>query len=229
MKTINYPKSWADVKLSQYLNFYKQIKPYINTPEYVDRALLFGIFNFTNITDEEYKNLLESDFSKLQIQIGNLLNTTEKISLVKSFEMDGVTYGFIPALDEMTYGEYLDLVAYSKKDMWDNIPTLMGILYRPITKSVSKSYTIELYNGTDEDQVELFSRALTMDIVFGALSFFLHLQADLLKGTLTYSMGHLMKSKDPRIIAAREDLLKNGTDITQLQSLQTMMLQNLTL
>ena len=67
-----------------------------------------------------------------------------------------------------------------------------------------------------------------MDIVFGAISFFLGLQTDLMKGTLTYSMQTLMTSKDPRIIAAREDLLKNGTDTTQLQHLQEMMLQNLT-
>ena len=32
--TITYPESWADIKLSQYLRYYKVIKPYVDTEEY---------------------------------------------------------------------------------------------------------------------------------------------------------------------------------------------------
>ena len=128
----------------------------------------------------------------------------------------------------MAYGEYLDLVSYTKKDMWSNIPTIMSILYRPITKSLGKSYTIEKYNGSNEDKLALFLDALTMDIVFGAISFFLDLQKDLLIGTLTYSVDQMKGIKDPKVLAALQDLDGNGTVIAQLQSYLTMTLQNLT-
>jgi hypothetical protein len=67
-----------------------------------------------------------------------------------------------------------------------------------------------------------------MDIVFGAISFFLDLQKDLLIGTLTYSLDQMKGIKDPKVLAALKDLEENGPVITQLQSYLTMISQNLT-
>jgi hypothetical protein len=66
-----------------------------------------------------------------------------------------------------------------------------------------------------------------MDVVFGATAFFLNLQKDLRTGILTYTQKLMTESKDPRILAALEDLTKNGVDITQLQSFLTTTSQNL--
>ena len=228
MKTINCPKSWADVSLADYIQFNKQLKPYFNTDKYTEKALLFATFNFTDITEEEYRDLPESTFSEVEKQMLELLNST-KLSLIKSFQSGDTTYGFIPNLDDMGYGEYLDLVSYTSKDIWEEIATVMAILYRPINKKLLNAYTIEKYKGTSPEVISLFSDILTMDIVFGAISFFLDLQKDLKKGILTYSMKTLLTSEDPKILAVREDLLKNGTGTTQLQRLQETMLQNLTL
>jgi hypothetical protein len=129
----------------------------------------------------------------------------------------------------MTYGEYLDLVSYtSSKDMWSYMPIIMSILYRPITQRVGKNYTIETYNGTVDARIELFKHVLTMDVVFGAVAFFLNLQKDLRTGILTYTQKLMTESKDPKILAALEDLQRNGVDITQLQSFLTTISQNLT-
>jgi hypothetical protein len=68
-----------------------------------------------------------------------------------------------------------------------------------------------------------------MDVVFGAVAFFLSLQADLQTGILTYIMDMMKEEKtDPRISQALLDLEKNGVDIVQLQSFLTMTSQNLT-
>jgi hypothetical protein len=227
MKTINCPNSWADVKLENYLNFYKQIKPYIGTEEYGEKAIINGIFSFTNISDEDYLDLPQDEYIKLEEQVFKLLSVTEKMPIIKSFEADKTKYGFIPALDEMTYGEYLDLVTYSKKDMWNNIPLLMSILYRPITKELSKSYKIEKYNGANEEQIEFFKHTLTMDVVFGALSFFLRLQNDLLIGTQTY-LQEMLKGKTSEKSQVQKVLAQSGVSTTQLQSLQEMISSNLT-
>jgi len=228
MKTINCPKSWADVSLADYLQFHRQLKPYFNTEKYTEKSVLFATFNFTDITEEEYRDLPESTFSEIEKQMLELLNTTN-MPLIKSFESGNTKYGFIPNLDDMSYGEYLDLVSYTSKDIWDNIPTIMAILYRPITNKLLNTYTIEKYKGTTPEAIDLFLNILTMDVVLGAISFFLDLQINLMKGTLAYSMQTLMKSKDPRILAALQDLEKNGVDTTQLPHLQEMILQNLTL
>ena len=186
MKTITTPQSWADINLYQYLRWYKSVKPYLETEEYADKAILHGIFNFTNITEDEYLNMPEKNITDLRIQIAKLLNTTYTNFLPKSITIDKVKYGFIPSFDDMVYGEYLDLVEYTKKDMWDKMPTIMAMMYRPIISESGETYTIEKYSSTNEDRVESFNLYLTMDCVFGAISFFLDLQRDLLIGTQTY-------------------------------------------
>ena len=176
MKTITTPQSWADVNLYQYLRWYRAVKPYNDTEEYSDKAILHAIFNFTNITEDEYLNTSEKEITKLRMHFAALLSKTYHTLLPKSITIDGVKYGFIPSFDDMSYGEYLDLVAYTKKNMWESMPIIMAILYRPIISESGKTYTIEKYNGTNEDRVELFSLYMTMENVFGTLGFFLDLQ-----------------------------------------------------
>ena len=227
MKTINCPTSWAEVRLEDYLQFHRQLKPYENTEQYEEKSVLFGIFNLTDILEDEYLALPESTFAEIKTKLLTLFNTYE-LPLVKLFEIQNVKYGFIPSLDDMAYGEYLDLVSYSSKNIWDNIPMLMSILYRPITKTLGKSYTIEKYSGTKLETVELFSQGITMDIVFGAISFFLRLQRDLVSATLTYLVTDLKTIKNKEIQTALQDLGKSGLDITQLPSLLNKTFQSLT-
>lgn len=225
MKIIS-PKTWAEVKLVDYLRWFKSVKPYAETEEYADKAILHGIFNFTNITEDQYLNLPLKDITNLKVDIATLLNNTYNNLLPKAITIDNVKYGFIPSLDEMTYGEYLDLVAYTKKNMWDNMSIIMAILYRPIISELNGKYLIEKYNGTNEDRTEIFNLYLTMDNVFGALSFFLDLQKDLLIGTQIYLQEMLTivgKEGSP----LQKVLAKNGVDTIQLQFLQEMISLNL--
>jgi hypothetical protein len=104
----------------------------------------------------------------------------------------------------------------------------MSVLYRPIVKKLGKSYTIEKYNGTKPETIELFSKALTMDIVFGAISFFLLLQRDLVSATLTYLVSQTEMIQSKEVQAALQDLGKSGVDITQLPSLLNKTFQSLT-
>ena len=227
MKTITTPQSWADINLYQYLRWYRAVKPYLETEEYADKAILHGIFNFTNITEDEYLNMPEKNITDLRIQIAKLLNTTYTNFLPKSITIDKVKYGFIPSFDDMVYGEYLDLVEYTKKDMWDKMPTIMAMMYRPIIIESGEIYTIEKYSSTNEDRVELFNLYLTMDCVFGAISFFLDLQRDLLIGTQIY-LQEMLKKVGKKGSPLQMALAQNGADSTQLQYLQEMISSNLT-
>jgi hypothetical protein len=228
--TVTYPESWEEIKLEQYLKFYRATKPYENTDQYEEEALEAGALHFCKVPAEYLYKLPASKLTKISQTIYTLLAQTNEIPLARRFTIEDTTYGFIPELDSMSYGEYLDLVNYTSKDMWKNIPIIMSILYRPVNKQIGTNYTINAYNGTNDDRIDLFSHVLTMDIVWGAIGFFFHLQKDLLTATLTYSLENLKKEKilSPETIQVLETSIKNGLDITQLQSLQTMTLPNLT-
>jgi hypothetical protein len=223
---ITYPESWADIKLSQYLRYYKVVKPYVDTEDYDKISLETAALHFCEVPAEHLYKLPETTLNKIKSTIHNL-TSTNKLPLVRKFTVGETTYGFIPELDSMAYGEYLDLVAYFK-DTWTNLPIIFSILYRPVVKQLGNTYTISPYNGTEDSRIELFNHTLTMDVVFGAISFFLDLQIDLLNSTLLYSVETLKKSTDPQVLAVLEDLEKNGTDITQLQSLLTTTLPSST-
>jgi hypothetical protein len=216
------PENWSEVSLEQYVKFYKSIRPYENTKDYEKKILENSIYHFCGISADVYKSLPEKVFTDLSTSILELIKKSSKEKLVLSFELFGQKYGFISSFDDITYGEYVDLITYSK-DTWNNIALIMAILYRPITEEKGDKYNIEFYNGTNNNQVDLFNKKLTMDIVFGGLSFFFNLQLDLVTDILNFSMKNLQKiSQDPKHTKLLHILQKNGTSIAQLQSLQTI-------
>jgi hypothetical protein len=225
--TITYPESWAEIKLVDYLRFYHDVKDYVGKEDYMTEALESASHHFFKVPKDLLYQIPQATFNKISTRVFELINQSVDHPLMLSFTLGDTEYGFIPKLDEMSYGEYLDLVSYSK-DMWNNMPTILSILYRPITKRKGLEYQIKPYSGTNQDTVDMFEELITMDAVFGATSFFLGLQTDLLNATLTYSMEMLVKDQTPETLAALETLKKNGVDITQLPSLQTMMSQDLT-
>jgi hypothetical protein len=225
---INIPESWQEITLPQYLKFYNTIKPYVGTNEYEVKMLERSAYYFCNIDADVLHKLPLEPFTQITEETFNLINSSSTQELVKSFEIGNTKFGFIPSLDEITYGEYVDLVTYTA-DTWENISEIMAILYRPITKQDSEgNYSIQNYNGTNQDAVDLFKDKLTMDIVFGALSFFLRLQMDLATGILTFSKNQMEMMIAKPNSQASQILAKNGVSTQQLQSLQETISQSLT-
>lgn len=215
---INIPENWSEVKLPQYLAFYKAIKPYEGTDEYERVIFERAILHFCGISSNILYNLNVEILKEIKQTISAFLADGMKQPLVTKFKLNDTEYGFIPSLDDMSYGEYLDLISYTK-DIWAYTPLLMSILYRPINAETGDKYTIETYNGTNDDRVALFKDHLTMDVVWGAIAFFLDLQIDLVKDTLTYLNKEMMDNMTEKEIFQANTILKeNGLDITQLQS-----------
>ena len=50
--TITYPESWAEIKYSDYLKFYKQIKPYEQTDQYETKSLEAAAVYFCKVPTE---------------------------------------------------------------------------------------------------------------------------------------------------------------------------------
>lgn len=227
------PESWNEVLLSDYLEYYKRVKPYLNAEDEdllnnvaIDNALT----HICKIPLETLKTLDANDAMMLKTEAAKLLAQSTQIPLVRFFtmEIDGeeIEFGFEPNLDELSYGCYLDL-GEASKDIWNNIYTFLATLYRPVTSKAGKRYRIAEYEGTDFSLIPYFKNKLTADIALGSVFFFLNLQRELLTNTLTYSAKMLRKKQGllSRILgnhsqANTEDL------VASLHSLETTLLKS---
>ena len=172
MKEYNIPEQWSEVNLKTYLKFHQAIKPYEGTPEYGDKFLDRASLYLCNIPSDELRKLGNNQFDDVSKTIHQLVKNIADLPLIKEFEIGETKYAFIPDLENITYGEYIDLVTLCK-DTWTNTAAIMSILYRPITVTHwSGKYDVQKYNGTIDAVVDLFQEKLTMDIVFGAVNFF---------------------------------------------------------
>jgi hypothetical protein len=97
---------------------------------------------------------------------------TMKPEFIQRFELDGVEYGFIPNLDNITTGEWIDIEQY-QKDI-NNADKLVSIFYRPIKRSLrfwdKDYYSIKDYQGTNNKL-----RQAPLEVYLGAMVFFYHL------------------------------------------------------
>lgn len=136
----------------------------------------------------------------------NSLFDFKDIKLTQRFDFKGKEFGFIPNLDDITFGEYTDLDTYIID--WDNMNKAMAVLYRPIIqKSFRKTYEIERYEGSDKYSESMLD--LPLGIVFGANVFFYNLGNELLQSTLNYLEGNLEVAK----ILERHNSARNGDTI----------------
>jgi hypothetical protein len=167
-------------------------------------------------------NISLSEVSKLPLKILNhaldLITKCldEKPRFQHRFTYEGVEYGFIPNLDEISTGEFVDLDSYQKEGMalWK----MMSVLYRPIvTQGQNNRYLIEPYQGKLNESF----KQMPSDIAFGSLVFFWSLGNDL--------MSYILKFSETQ----REKLMntsstKNGGGWDSYISSLTEMSQNLT-
>lgn len=202
------PSSLNEVTLEQYQKFAK-----INTEDNADTGFMM------HKTVEIFCNLDLKDIAKIKYTyVQEILNDINRLfepkqDLIPTFKMGGVEYGFIPVLDDMTLGEYVDLD--ENLTDWDSMHKAMAVLYRPITLTKGDRYQIEEYNGLDNAER---MKKMPLDVVMGAMVFFYHLNSELLKTTLnfleqemdkemtTQQLQHLGKSGDG--IKASMELLK---------------------
>lgn len=160
------PNSLNEITLGQYQEFYK-----LNDVEDVKVVERRMIEIFCQVP-MKYVNQMKAIDVKEIIQI--LTSMLEnKPSLVNLFKMNGVEYGFIPDLDDMTFGEYVDLDTFIGDT--NNLHRAMNVLYRPIKIKRSGRYQIEEY---DSDKYERMLN-MPMDAVISSILFFYHLGIDL--------------------------------------------------
>ena len=121
---INVPTSLNEITLGQYQKFLKVAQE--NQEGSFLNAKMIEIFCGIPLSDS-YK-LKMSSVSAIVDILTEMLNETPKH--IDKFTLNGTQYGFIPDLDEMSLGEYVDLDGNASD--WQKMHIAMNVLYRPI-------------------------------------------------------------------------------------------------
>ena len=208
---INVPTSLSEVTLGQYQKFLKIAED--NPEGNFLNAKMIEIFCGIPLSDS-YKLKMSSVVAIIDI-LNELLSQTPK--RVEQFTMNGVEYGFIPDLDEMSLGEYVDLDG-SASD-WNNMHIAMNVLYRRIKIRKSGKYNIVDYNVENPEKM----KDMPLDAAIGSLFFFYNLGMELSKHTILYSNNlEEMEVYQEQLISQT-----NGDGISQFMDSLTEILQNL--
>lgn len=169
---VTVPTTLSEITLDQYQRFARVQ----GDEEFLTHKML-EIFCGVPLAD--LPNVRIKDVSHVSKHIIQMLN--EKPKLTPTFTIGEQKFGFVPELDNITYGEFVDLDTYLQ-DVQDMHKT-MAVLYRPIVSEVKGRYLIEPYESAGK-YAELM-KAAPMDVVMGASLFFYRLGNELLEATLT--------------------------------------------
>ena len=206
---INVPTELNEITLKQYQKFLKVQDSKDNN--FIQTKM---IEIFCRVKPQDALNIKLSDANRIANLISNMFE--EKPDLVKSFYLGGVEYGFVPDLDEITLGEYIDLDTYMGD--WENIHTAMNVLYRPIKQKLGDKYLIEDYNVETKDLL----LQMPMDAVFGSIIFFYRLGIELSKTMMNY-----LENKEEKQLLDVLDLQRNGDGIQAFTDSLEEILQDL--
>lgn len=196
---LNIPTHLGEIKLLQYQKFLKIAKENEES-EFLHQKM---VQIFCGIDLKDVASIKRKDVTTITSNLGELFNKNHK--LITRFKLGGAEFGFIPNLDDMTQGEYVDLDSYITN--WDEMHKAMAVLYRPITNKIGDRYQIEEYKGS-LSYADVMRHA-PLDVVLGSMVFFYHLGNELLKSTVNYLEENLMKTD----IASKLNSGKDGDGI----------------
>ena len=205
------PQKLQAIKLRQYQEYLKIQKDNKDTEDNGNFLNSKCIQIFCGLTLKESYNLPVKMFDGVLNQIGRCFE--EKTPLIKEFSMTGsndveVSFGMIPSLDEMTFGEYVDLENFISD--WDSMHKAMAVLYRPIKYNNNGKYLIEDYDGSDR-YWEVMKDA-PVNVSLGAMVFFYRLGKKLCKYTMD---SLLLQQKEQQNLVGQKALERNGDGINQ--------------
>jgi hypothetical protein len=197
---INVPDSLNEITLYQYQRFEKLIQE--NEASHFVNQKTIEIF--CNIELKDVARIRIADIDDLLLHLNNLLQ--QKPKLTKTFKLGVYEFGFIPKLEDMTSGEFIDLENYLSST--ESLHQAMAVLFRPIKSKVKDLYTIEEYESSYKYAEVL--KYMPLDIALGSMLFFWTLQNDCVNALTDYIQNEVEQSEQ-----AKQVLAKNGVGINQ--------------
>ena len=167
---IQAPTSLRQIKLKNYQKFSLKENP---SNEDLIKCIL-------GISSQDLSKIKANDIDQIVLSINDLFIKDQPF--IPTFTIYGTTYGFIPKLDEITYGENKDITNYIND--WGNMHKAMAVMFRPVTQMVGNKYSIEEYEGS-----HIYSEVMKdmpLNVVMGAMVFFYNLTNALLNSIPNY-------------------------------------------
>ena len=194
------PDTLSEITLGQYQKYLK-----IQSENEDENFLAIKMIEiFCELRGDTVLSMKAKSIRDITTILSNMFN--EKPPLVKEFKMGGVSYGFIPKLEDMSFGEYIDLDTYI-----GDVPNLhraMGVLYRPIKLKDKQKYLIEDYKGEESDKM----KDMPMDAVLSSIIFFYNLGMDLSKAMLNFLEEEEMDLVQQQILEESGDGINRFSD-----------------
>ena len=208
---INVPTSLNEITLGQYQKFLKVSEE--NPEGSFLNAKMIEIFCGIPLSDS-YKLKMSSVQAIVDILTEMLEETPAHID---KFTLDGVVYGFVPDLDEMTLGEYVDIDGNASD--WQKMHIAMSVLYRPVITNKGGKYNIKEYTADNPDNM----KDMPLGAAIGSLFFFYNLGIELSKHTILSSSNQQEMETIHSMLTSGE----NGDGINQFTVSLEEMLESL--
>lgn len=165
------PTNINDITVSEYLKFIE-----VNKEDADEEFLIHKTISiFCNIPIKDVLNIDASEAQDIALEIYAVLN--QNAEFVDRFELNGIKYGFIPNLEDLSLGEYIDLETYLKDQK--NLHKVASVMYRPIIKEYKDLYDIENYSASLKSQNDM--KQAPIGIISQAVVFFYNIVNELLR------------------------------------------------
>jgi len=209
--SINVPTDLNELTLGQYQKFIK-IQKDNGDGTFVAQKM---IEIFCGIDLKDTFKIKITDMNEIIKILNELLEI--KPDLINRFEMDDIAYGFIPVLEDISLGEYVDIENYMQD--WDNMHKAMSVLYRPVAAAHRDKYNIEEYDGKETEVM----KDMPLDICFSAVVFFYNLGIELSSNMMDY----LTEEQLSNLTEGQHSFLSDGGGIQQFtNSLKDVLLNS---
>ena len=203
---INIPENLNEITIKQFFDFKKCCDT--NQDDQYLRLAMVSIF--CDVSVEDIKKISSKDFIDISNQLTNVLKETPRH--LKRFIINGVEFGFIPNLENITAGEYIELDTLFKDE--ETYLEQMAVMYRPIVSKHKNLYRIEPFESTEKHKDIMI--AAPISAYLGSKVFFCNLLNELLE---SFQLFLIMGGKE--VTDLGEVLAKNGVGINQfIQSLE---------
>jgi len=208
------PTLLSDITLGEYLKFIE-----VNKEDADEEFLIHKTISiFCGISMKEVLTIDSQEAQDIALEIYAVLS--QKAEFVDRFELNGVKYGFIPNLEDLSLGEYIDLETYLKEDK--NLHKTAAVMYRPIVKEYDDLYDIETYSSDLKAQ-EVMKQA-PISVISQGVVFFYSIVSELLRG-LNRSLTEQEEEMAQGITQQRVNSPLNMVGLTPSTFFQKVMLE----
>ena len=199
-----------EISLGAYQKF-QEVCATSNDEEFISMKM---IEIFCGIELKDVIKIKLSSVAEMITHFSKLFST--KNEFTHRFKIGTQEFGFLPSIEDISMGEYIDIVKYSSS--WDEMHKAMAVMYRPIVKTKGNAYEIQEYSGSiNYSDVMKFAPC---GIAIAASVFFWTLGNELIKA-IPHFLEKKMSNQMRTTLASQLNLANDGDGINQfMQSLR---------